>query len=161
MKVFKLAKIMVALILVSVSLGTYKVYDNLSAYSPVPDAIASEVVEAALIGKSATVHIGLVNPKTGRFTGKGSGFFITPSGYIITAKHVLGSDGVYAIRTSTGKLYYPEYSLIHVRRDLALVKITPKKDVPYLLPGLATSLSSGDTVVVVGYPASNILKGEP
>ncbi len=86
--------------------------------------------------------------------GLGSGFFIHPSGYIVTNNHVVENAEQITILTSSGE----EYDVVVVAQDpvydLALLKVrTPSKRKFKALPmGNSDDIDIGDMVIAVGNP---------
>ena len=85
--------------------------------------------------------------------GLGSGFFIHPSGYILTNNHVIQRAEKIKVMTYTGK----DYTVGIVARDpvydLALLKvIKPDREFPVLPVGDSDKVDSGDMVIAVGNP---------
>lgn len=86
--------------------------------------------------------------------GLGSGFFIHPSGYILSNNHVIEDAEQIKIQTSGGK----EYDVLVIARDpvydLALLKIKnpPAQPFPVLPMGDSNLAAAGDMVIAVGNP---------
>jgi len=86
--------------------------------------------------------------------GLGSGFFIHPSGYIVTNDHVVKDAEQIKILTNSGK----DYDVVVVARDpaydLALLKVTnsPLQDFKVLPMGDSDTIDAGDMVIAVGNP---------
>jgi len=86
-------------------------------------------------------------------TGLGSGFFIHPSGYILTNNHVIQRAKEVKVLLHDGK----DYEVIIVARDpiydLALLKVVDaKREFPVLPMGDSKQIDSGDMVIAVGNP---------
>jgi len=86
-------------------------------------------------------------------SGLGSGFFIHPSGYLLTNNHVI--EDANEIRVMTYK--EEDYKVIVLARDpvfdLALLKILePKHKFPVLPMGNSNDIGVGDLVIAVGNP---------
>ena len=86
--------------------------------------------------------------------GLGSGFFIHPSGYIMTNDHVVKDAEQIKILTSSGQ----DYDVVVVARDpaydLALLKVdnTSRQDFKVLPLGDSDTIDAGDMVIAVGNP---------
>jgi len=86
--------------------------------------------------------------------GLGSGFFIHPSGYIITNDHVTKDAEQIKILTSSGQ----DYDVVVVARDpaydLALLKVSGsrRQDFKVLPLGDSDTIDAGDMVIAVGNP---------
>jgi S1-C subfamily serine protease len=86
-------------------------------------------------------------------TGLGSGFFIHPSGYILTNNHVIQHAQKVKVLTHDEK----DYEVIIVARDpiydLALLKVVEADhEFPVLPMGDSSKVDSGDMVIAVGNP---------
>ena len=85
--------------------------------------------------------------------GLGSGFFIHPSGYILTNNHVIQRAQHIKVLTYGGK----DYTVAIVARDpvydLALLKVVkPDRKFPVLPMGDSNKIDAGDMVIAVGNP---------
>jgi len=86
--------------------------------------------------------------------GLGSGFFIHPSGYLLTNNHVV--EDADRIRAQTGE--GSDYDAVVLARDpaydLALLKVkaSSEKQFPVLPMGGSTVIGSGDMVIALGNP---------
>jgi S1-C subfamily serine protease len=86
-------------------------------------------------------------------TGLGSGFFIHPSGYLLTNNHVIKDAVDIRVLTSDGV----DYGVIIVARDpvfdLALLKVKgSEREFPALSMGDSEAVGVGDLVIAVGNP---------
>jgi putative serine protease PepD len=119
--------------------------------STLPSAVPGSIAEIAARVEPAVVQLNVTTADGG---GTGSGFVISPDGYIVTNNHVAGvagTDGSIEVAfsdgsTATGRLVgaSPDY-------DLAVVKVdrTGLTTVPL---GSSADLSVGDSVIAVGSP---------
>jgi serine protease Do len=82
---------------------------------------------------------------------QGSGFFISPDGYIVTNNHVASEAVSLEIVTEDGKIYTAHLVGADPRSDLALLKVDGKSDFPYVKFSHATA-QVGDWVVAMGNP---------
>ena len=83
---------------------------------------------------------------------RGSGFFITDRGVVVTNAHVVRDQSSVTVITSTGESLESTSIYIDQDRDLALIKVTTKK-VPFLRLAL-TLPSQGADVVAIGTPGA-------
>jgi S1-C subfamily serine protease len=81
--------------------------------------------------------------------GLGSGVVISPDGYILTNHHVAGADGQVRIRWPDGTDTVGEVVRGDRRRDVALIKATPKA---VALPIRRTPVQVGESVFAIGTP---------
>ena len=86
----------------------------------------------------------------------GSGFLISSDGYIVTNNHVVADADVIrvTIDQSNGKSESIPAKLIgaDAETDLALLKIEPKKQLPYLNFGNSDALKVGEWLLAIGNP---------
>ncbi|HKC52035.1 MAG TPA: DegQ family serine endoprotease [Myxococcota bacterium] len=82
----------------------------------------------------------------------GSGFVISPDGYIVTNNHVV--DGVDEIKVhfSDGKVRDAKIIGQDPKTDLALIQVADAKDLPALPLGDSDAILPGDFVVAIGNP---------
>ena len=96
-------------------------------------------------------------PRTREAQALGSGFLVSADGYIVTNNHVITADGQGVADTLTvtlaDKTEYPakivgrdEYS------DIAVLKITADKPLPFVKFGDSNTARAGDWVIAIGNP---------
>lgn len=90
-------------------------------------------------------------PQKRRQAGQGSGFLITPDGYIITNNHVVGDADLVSVQMNDGREYEAEIVGTDPGSDLAVIKID-ESDLPFLKLGSSEKLEVGDWVLAVGNP---------
>jgi serine protease Do len=95
-------------------------------------------------------------PKGGRRTrplvqGQGSGFFISPDGYIVTNNHVVDHAVKVEVLTDSGATYDAKVIGTDARSDLALIKVDGRTDFDYVKLANATP-KIGEWVVAMGNP---------
>jgi serine protease Do len=82
----------------------------------------------------------------------GSGFIIDPKGFIVTNNHVVENTDEIKVILKDGR----EYDAIIVGRDpstdVALIKIEPTADLPYLTLGDSDEVTVGQWVMAIGNP---------
>lgn len=84
-------------------------------------------------------------------TGEGSGFFISPDGYIVTNNHVVDGAKTVTVTTTDGDIYTAKVVGTDPRSDLALLKVDANKQFPYA-KFAAQAPNVGDWIVAVGNP---------
>jgi serine protease Do len=84
--------------------------------------------------------------------GFGSGFIIDPKGIILTNYHVVDGADRLEVTLMDGRRYVSRDVKSDPKTDLAVVRITPKKDLPYLELGDSDQMEIGDRVLAVGAP---------
>ncbi|MEI8133506.1 MAG: trypsin-like peptidase domain-containing protein [bacterium] len=98
------------------------------------------------------------NMNRGRMTqkykveGLGSGFIISPDGYILTNDHVAGNASKIIITTTGGKEYDAKIIATDPTADVTLLKIDAKESLPYLVFGNSEDLSIGEWAIAMGNP---------
>jgi len=82
----------------------------------------------------------------------GSGFIISDDGFIVTNNHVVEEAETIKITLSNDKIYNAEVIGLDPRMDLALLKINPEEDLPYVSFGDSENSKVGEWVVAIGNP---------
>ena len=83
----------------------------------------------------------------------GSGFIISPDGYIVTNNHVVSkADEITVILKGGKKSFNAKIVGTDPETDLALLKIDTKEDLPYLSFGDSDKMRPGDWVIAIGNP---------
>jgi serine protease Do len=83
--------------------------------------------------------------------GQGSGFIISPDGYIVTNNHVVDHAVNVEVVTDAGKTYQAKVIGTDPKTDLALIKVDGRTDLPFVKLAKTTS-KIGDWVVAMGNP---------
>ncbi len=98
-------------------------------------------------------------PRENHSHGLGSGFVISPDGYIVTNAHVVeASNGAkVAIKVKfpddvSGDEFTAEVVGLDTRSDVALLKIKAKRTFPFLPLGNSSDMQVGDWVLAIGNP---------
>ncbi|MEA3541647.1 MAG: Do family serine endopeptidase [Pseudomonadota bacterium] len=97
-------------------------------------------------------------PQTRQAQSLGSGFIISADGYIVTNNHVVsaGAEGATVEQITVTLTNREEYTAKLVGRDaatdIAVLKIEPKKAMPFVKFGDSTKARVGDWVVAIGNP---------
>ncbi|MGB5237387.1 MAG: trypsin-like peptidase domain-containing protein [Flavobacteriaceae bacterium] len=84
--------------------------------------------------------------------GTGSGVIITPDGYIVTNNHVIAKATELKVTLNDNKSYDAEIIGTDPATDIALIKITTDKSLPYLAFGDSDNTKIGEWVLAVGNP---------
>jgi serine protease Do len=82
----------------------------------------------------------------------GSGFIIDADGYVVTNNHVIEGADQITVTLSDDSQYKAEVVGIDNKTDLALLKVTPKKALPFVTFGDSNRSRVGDYVIVIGNP---------
>ena len=83
--------------------------------------------------------------------GEGSGFVVSPEGYILTNAHVVADANEVTVRMTDRREYRAEVVGIDRRTDVAVLKIDAK-DLPVVRVGDASRLKPGEWVIAIGSP---------
>jgi len=83
---------------------------------------------------------------------RGSGFFIDPEGYILTAQHVIDKAKEIEVRIADGRRLPARLIAAETQVDLAILKVSSENAIPTLALGDSGSLHVGDLAVVFGFP---------
>lgn len=84
--------------------------------------------------------------------GLGTGFIISPDGYILTNNHVAGNASKIVITTTDGKEYEAEIIGTDFTSDVSLLKIAGKNDFPFIKMANTDDLIIGEWVIAMGNP---------
>ncbi len=82
----------------------------------------------------------------------GSGFIISPDGYIVTNDHVIGDAREIVVTLSTGEKYKAKVVGKDPVSDIAVLKIDAKKELPYLKLGNSDDVIIGEWAIAMGNP---------
>lgn len=93
--------------------------------------------------------------------GVGSGFVISPDGYIVTNDHVAGKASKITIAFQNGKKMDAELIGSDPATDIALVKVTPDEPLPYLSFSQETPAIVGEWAIALGNPFGLFEAAEP
>jgi serine protease Do len=84
--------------------------------------------------------------------GAGSGFIIDPSGFIVTNNHVVGSADAITVAMADGTEYPAKLIGTDDLTDVALIKVTAPKPLPFVSWGDSRAMEVGDWVIAAGNP---------
>lgn len=82
----------------------------------------------------------------------GSGFIVDKAGYILTNYHVVEDSSKITVRLQNGEEYTARIVGIDEETDLAVLKISASKDLPFLKLGDSEKVRIGDWVLAIGSP---------
>jgi serine protease Do len=83
--------------------------------------------------------------------GEGSGFIVTPDGYILTNAHVVSDAGEVTVRLTDRREFPAKVIGVDARTDVAVIKITAK-NLPTVRVGNPATLKPGEWVLAIGSP---------
>lgn len=89
------------------------------------------------------------NPTPAR--GEGSGFIVSPDGYILTNAHVVNGASTVTVKTTDRREYNAKVIGVDERTDVAVIKIDAK-NLPTVRLGDASKLKPGEWVIAIGSP---------
>lgn len=117
------------------------------------DRLNRAFVQLAQSSRPAIVQIRVSGPDNNQNQGsRGSGFFIDPEGYIVTAQHVIDKAKEIEVRTAEGQRLAARLVVADSQLDLALLKIQSEREQPVLSLGDSERIQVGDLAVVFSYP---------
>ena len=90
----------------------------------------------------------------------GSGFIITPDGYIVTNYHVIEGANELTVRTTSGKTYTAKVAKLDSEHDLAVLKI-PATGLPHVPIADSAGVKKGTSVLTGGFPQILVQGIEP
>ena len=93
--------------------------------------------------------------QTTQTAGAGSGFILTPDGYIVTNYHVVGDADTVKVTLYNGDTYDAQYIGGDEDYDIAVIKIDAA-DLPNVTLGNSDSLNVGDHVLAIGNPLGTL-----
>ncbi len=133
------ARLVLAAIVLSVSLGT-------AHPQSLPDLV-----------EKIRPSIGLVRVRAGGQSGSATAFAVHPEGYLLTALHVVLTAAEIQVSLA-GQTDNAEVVGIDKTNDIALLRVPRTGLTP--LPLTATSPRTGEEIVVVGFPLTDVLGGQ-
>ncbi|HYA28945.1 MAG TPA: trypsin-like peptidase domain-containing protein [Acidobacteriota bacterium] len=83
---------------------------------------------------------------------RGSGFFIDPHGYLLTAQHVIDKAKTVEVRLADSNRLPAQVVAADNQIDVAILKVKTEKEVPTLPLGDSEAIQVGDLGLVFGYP---------
>src|SRR6266446_239649 len=84
--------------------------------------------------------------------GVGSGFIVSPKGYILTNEHVVQGSSRIIVGLQSGQTYTGKIVGIDEETDVAVIKIDAAQDLPTVTLGDSNAAQVGDWVLAVGSP---------
>jgi serine protease Do len=84
--------------------------------------------------------------------GVGSGFIVSPKGYILTNEHVVEGASVINVYLQSGEKFRGKVIGIDEETDVAVIKIDSSQDLPTVTLGDSNASQVGDWVLAIGSP---------
>lgn len=121
---------------------------------------AEKTVNAVVHVKNTTVSKGPTNimeyfygrGEPRKMVGAGSGVIITPDGYIVTNNHVIANSSELEVTLNNNRTYEAELIGSDPKSDIALIKIDPEEDLPFIAFGNSNDIKIGEWVLAIGNP---------
>ena len=147
------------------TLSTERMVSGLPNFSPLVDRYGPAVVNVEVVEKNQRglpeQHPG-TSPSDPLFDffkrqqqqpsrGEGSGFIVTPDGYIMTNAHVVQDAETVTVRTTDRREYSAKVIGVDEPTDVAVIKIEAK-DLPTVKLGDPSKLKPGEWVIAIGSP---------
>lgn len=112
--------------------------------------IPLSITEVVAKADDSVVSITLTN-SLGKIVGKGTGFFVSSNGMIVTNRHVVDTPGAtFTVTTTDGKERPATLVATDPVLDIAIVRVTGSTFTPLVL-GNSDTLSTGQSVIAIGY----------
>jgi len=118
------------------------------------DAYSASVTAAVARVAPAVAHLRVENARRGRAgrgAGSGSGFLITPDGYLITNSHVAGGAAAIEVTLADGRVASAEVVGDDPDSDLAVLKVAAS-DLAWCRLGDSRRLRVGQIAIAIGSP---------
>ena len=117
------------------------------------DAYSQAVIRTLERTRGGVVSLKL-QARRGRRTalGAGSGFLITPDGYLVTNSHVADAGEHISVTLDDGAQHPAQKVGSDVDTDLALLRVASNTVLPHLELGVSKSLRVGQVVIAIGNP---------
>ena len=117
------------------------------------DAYSKAVIGALERSRAAVLSLQVQAQGSRRLGGgAGSGFVITPDGYVVTNSHVVDGGGAISVTLDDGTELAAERVGADVDTDLALLRIAPGRHLQHLELGDSSVLRVGQVAIAIGNP---------
>ncbi|MBB5296238.1 S1C family serine protease [Deinococcus metallilatus] len=121
-----------------------------------PNQLPASTRELFTRSRPAAVRVESLNPSKGE-EGIGTGFFISETGQVLTAYHVVGTGKLFQVQTLSGRLLPARVTAYDAQADLALLQVQGHGPFPVLK--LATRPPRvGETVLAIGNSGGDFLQ---
>ena len=115
------------------------------------DAYSEVVSGAAGAARTAVVHIEASGGEGGESGGSGSGFFISPDGYIVTNSHVVHGARAWRVFLHDGRRLAADLVGEDPYTDLAILRVTAG-EIAHLELGDSAGIRPGQIAIAIGSP---------
>ncbi|EYB69638.1 peptidase S1 and S6, chymotrypsin/Hap [Deinococcus phoenicis] len=121
-----------------------------------PNRLPENTRELFTRARPAVVRVESLNPGRGE-EGIGTGFFISATGQVLTAYHVVGSGKLFQVQTLSGRRLPARVAAYDAQADVALLEVEGRGPFPVL--NLATRPPRvGETVLAIGNSGGDFLQ---
>ncbi|WP_345464581.1 S1C family serine protease [Deinococcus carri] len=121
-----------------------------------PNALPENTRELFTRSRPAVVRVESLNPSRGE-EGIGTGFFISQTGQVLTAYHVVASGQLFQVQTLAGRRLPARVAAYDAQADVALLQVQGRGPFPVL--NLATRPPRvGETVLAIGNSGGDFLQ---
>lgn len=124
--------------------------ESIDPMKPKPGALAKPAHAGKPTAHKADTGTLIVPPRAEQALG--TGFFISPKGYIVTNHHVIAGAAEIKVTLHDGRIFTAKRIGADKKADLAVLKIDAHRALPYLRFGDSGKLELGDWVVAIGNP---------
>lgn len=111
-----------------------------------------EFVDRIFGGKKEEKQLVLPEEIEKRRAGTGSGFLISPDGYILSNQHVVAGADELLVKMRDGRVFKAKVLGADQMTDVALLKINGGNHLPYLKMGKSANVKAGQWVMAIGSP---------
>jgi len=134
-------------------------FNPMVSFAPLASAVEPAVVnvyvtsrQTVQIPRSYQYYFGLPESQERVAQGQGSGFVISPDGYILTNNHVAEGATAIKVKFTDGRDHPAKVIGTDPASDIALLKIDAGGPLPWLKLGDSGALRAGDWVLALGNP---------
>lgn len=123
---------------------------TMGGFSRLAKLVSPAVVNISTVGNGSSGNREAVSGAL--VTGEGTGFFIHPSGYLLTNDHVIDGARDITVRTANDRVFKARVIGRDPRTDLALLQVDGRGPFPIAPLGDSARISPGEWVVAIGNP---------
>jgi serine protease Do len=109
------------------------------------------LLEDGIVQKCRPAVVYIETETSSGVTRQGTGFNISPSGIIVTNKHIVDDADLITIQFEDGRKYYSKYYEASAGNDIALIRIEGE-GLPALAVNREYKVKKGDNVTIIGNP---------
>ncbi len=117
--------------------------------------VADKVKDTVVVIEASVVTSSFFG-ETGTSVSSGSGVVISADGYILTCNHVVENATSVTVTLNSGEKYQASLVGSDATSDLAVLRISPNKALPFAEQGCSADLVVGEKVVAIGNPLGTL-----